>query len=55
MLIFNKFDIGDFLQGASASMGLTAFVMIILTLVGAWLARKRKGSGTGPDSDGKTH
>jgi hypothetical protein len=53
MLIFNKFDLTDFLQGVFAGMGATAVVMIILVLVAAWRTRKPKGARAGPDSDGK--
>ena len=53
MLIFNKFDMTDFVQGALAGTGAAAFMMIILTLVAAWQARKRKGTRAGPDSDDK--
>jgi len=48
-LIFNKFDIYDFLQGLSIGLGLVACFEIIAALVAAWQAKRRSGPGSGPD------
>jgi hypothetical protein len=44
-LIFNKFDIYDFLQGLSIGLGLVACFEIIAALVAAWQAKRRSGPG----------
>ena len=49
-LIFNKFDIYDFLQGLSIGLGLVACFEIIAALVTAWREKRRSGPGAGPDA-----
>jgi len=49
-LIFNKFDIYDFLQGLSIGLGLVACFEIIAALVTAWRTKRRSGPGAGPDA-----
>jgi hypothetical protein len=51
-LIFNKFDIYDFVQGLSMGLGLVACFEIIATIVIAWRAKRRSGPGAGPDAGG---
>jgi len=43
-LTFNKFDWIDAFQGAFAGLGAVALSIIVITLWGAWSARRRRDS-----------